>query len=252
MMADVEEVEVVVAHHERATLRVGDVFLKIDSDQTRTDVEVEAMAMAPVPTPEILWRKPPVLALAAVRGTALGRLGEPSTASSASWAAAGAAARALHDAPLPPWPGRNVDDLASRLDVESKWLIANDILPADVVTRNRRLPETALRSWRPVFIHGDLQVDHVFVADDEITGVLDWSEASQGDALFDLATLTLGHPEHLGDVVAGYGTDVDGDLIRAWWSLRCLSNIRWLVEHGFGSPEEFPEVAVLNKARERA
>ncbi|MGI8459316.1 MAG: hypothetical protein ACR2LI_14570 [Propionibacteriaceae bacterium] len=70
MMADVEEVEVVVAHDERATLRVGDVFLKIDGDQTRTDVEVEAMALAPVPTPEILWRKPPVLALAALPGTA--------------------------------------------------------------------------------------------------------------------------------------------------------------------------------------
>jgi len=99
-----------------------------------------------------------------------------------------------------------------------------------------------------VFIHGDLQVDHVFVAGDEITGVLDWSEASQGDALFDLATLTVGHPEHLGDVVAGYGTDVDGDLVRAWWSLRCVSNIRWLVEHGYGSPEGYPEVAVLNNA----
>ena len=32
-MAAVEEVEVVVARHERATLRVGDVFLKIDADQ---------------------------------------------------------------------------------------------------------------------------------------------------------------------------------------------------------------------------
>src|ERR1700745_2221066 len=91
----VDEVEVVVAHHERATLRVGDVFLKIDADQTRTDVEVEAMAMAPVPTPEVLWRKPPVLAVAALTGTALGRLGEPSGASAAGWAAAGAhAARA--------------------------------------------------------------------------------------------------------------------------------------------------------------
>ena len=78
ILADVEEVEVVVAHHERATLRVGDVFVKIDADQTRTDVEVEAMAMAPIPTPEVLWRKPPVLALAALPGTALGRLGEPS------------------------------------------------------------------------------------------------------------------------------------------------------------------------------
>ena len=82
-----------------------------------------------------------------------------------------------------------------------------------LVTRNRRLAETALRPWTPVFIHGDLQVDHVFVDGDEVTGVVDWSEASQGDALFDLAILTLGHKEHLGDVVAGYGTDVDRDLI---------------------------------------
>jgi hypothetical protein len=57
-----------------STLRVGDVFLKIDADQTRTDVEVEAMAMAPVPTPEVLWRKPPVLALAALPGMALDRV----------------------------------------------------------------------------------------------------------------------------------------------------------------------------------
>lgn len=68
MMADVPEIEVVVAHQERTTVRVGDVFLKIDADQTRTDVEVEAMALAPVPTPKILWRKPPVLALAAFAG----------------------------------------------------------------------------------------------------------------------------------------------------------------------------------------
>jgi aminoglycoside phosphotransferase (APT) family kinase protein len=244
-MADVEDVEVVVAHDERATLRVGDVFLKIDADQARIDVEVEAMALAPVPTPEVLWRKRPVLALDAVPGTALGRLGEPSTASPAAWAAAGAALRALHDAPLPPWPGRGVDELASRLAGECEWLVANDVLPADVVTRNRRLAETALRPWTPVFVHGDLQVDHIFVADDEVTGIIDWSEASQGDALFDLATLTLGHQEHLGDVIAGYGTDVDRDLIRAWGSLRCLSNIRWLVEHGYGPPEEYPEVAVL-------
>jgi aminoglycoside phosphotransferase (APT) family kinase protein len=244
-MAVVEVVEVVVAHRERATLRVGDVFLKIDADQTRTDVEVEAMAMAPVPTPEILWRKPPVLALAALPGTALGRLQEPSTASSTAWAAAGAAARTLHDAPLPPWPGRNLDELASHRSAECEWLVPNDVLSADVVARNRPLAATALRPWTPVFIHGDLQVDHVFVAGDEVTGVVDWSEASQGDALFDLATLTLAHEEHLDDVIAGYGTNVDRDLIRALWSLRCLSNVRWLVEHGYGPPEEYPEVAVL-------
>jgi aminoglycoside phosphotransferase (APT) family kinase protein len=233
MMTDVEEVEVLVAHNERATLRVGDVFLKIDADQTRTDVEVEAMAMAPIPTPKVLWRKPPVLALAALPGTALGRLGEPSTASSAAWAAAGAAARMLHDAPLPPWPGRSPGEFASDLDGECEWLVASGVLPADLVTRNRRVAEAALRPWTPVFIHGDLQVDHVFVDGDEVTGVVDWSEASPGNALFDLASLTLGHQEHLGDVVAGYGTDVDLDVIRAWWSLRSLRGVRWLIEHGF-------------------
>jgi aminoglycoside phosphotransferase len=239
------EVEVVVAHAERTTLRVGDLFLKIDSDQTRTDVEVEAMAAAPIPTPEVLWRKPPVLALAALPGIALGRLGEPSTASSAAWAAAGAAARMLHDAPLPPWPGRNVDEIALRLDDECEWLVANGVLAADLVARNRQVAEAALRPWTPAFIHGDLQVTHVFVDGDEITGVIDWSEAGQGDAMYDLASLTLGHEEHLGEVVVGYGTDVDLDVIRAWWSLRSLLVIRWLVDHGFDPFATGCEVDVL-------
>jgi hypothetical protein len=105
-MPDVHAVEVIVAHHERATLRVGEVFLKIDADQTNTDIEVEAMTMVPVPTPEICgacrrcWRLP------LFPGTALGRLGEPSTASAPAWAAAGTAVRMLHEAPLPPWQSR--------------------------------------------------------------------------------------------------------------------------------------------------
>ena len=240
-----EEVEVVVAHQERATLRVGEVFLKIDTDQTRTDVEVEAMRLAPVPTPEVLWRKPPVLALAALEGTALGRLGEPSTASSAAWAAVGAVVRRLHDAPLPPWPGPGVDEVASNLDTECAWLLANDVLPSDLVTGNRHIAEGALRTWTPAFTHGDLQVAHVFVDGDDVTGVVDWSEAGRGDPMYDLASLTLGHPEHLSDVVAGYGVDVDRDVIRAWWSLRSLRSIRWLVEHGFNPSSPGCEVDVL-------
>ncbi|MFF2118707.1 phosphotransferase family protein [Kitasatospora sp. NPDC058184] len=233
-----DEVEVVVAHSERATLRVGDVFLKVDADQTRIDVEVEAMSLAPVPTPEVLWRKPPVLALAAVPGATLGRLGGPSTGSPAAWAAAGAAIRKLHDAPLPPRPGRagrSVAALEAELDEECGVLVTNGILPVDLVTRNRRVAEAAFRPWTPAFTHGDLQIAHVFVDGDEVTGIIDWSEAGQGDALYDLATFTLGHEEHLADVIAGYGTDVDVDLdvIHAWWSLRSLLAVRWLIEHGF-------------------
>ena len=245
MITSVNEVAVVVAHQDCATLRVGDVFLKIDADQKRTDIEVEAMALAPVPTPQILWRTPPVLALAAVRGSALGRLGEPSPSSPEAWAAAGAAVRALHDAPLPPWPGRSHEDIAAQLDDECEWLVANDVLPANVVAHNRALAGSVLRPSEPVFIHGDLQVCHVFVDGDEVTGIIDWTEASQGDALFDLAVLTLGHPEHLPDVIAGYGSDVDVDAVRAWWSVKNLRAVRWLIEHGF---DPRPEIEILSAA----
>ncbi len=241
----VENVEVVVAHNDRVTLRVGDVFLKIDADQARTDVEIEAMELAPMATPEIRWRKPPVLALAALPGQALGRLGEPSTASAAAWAAAGAAARMLHNSPLPPWPGSSVTELKSRLGGECDWLITSGVLPADLVTRNRRIAEAALRPWAPVFVHGDLQITHVFVDGDELTGIIDWSEAGQGDALYDLATLTLGHEEHLEDILAGYGTDVDLDVIRGWWSWRSLVAARWLIEHGFDPSSPGAEFDVL-------
>jgi hypothetical protein len=106
--------------------------------------------MAPVPTPEILWRKPPVLALAAVPGTALGRLQEPSTASSAAWAAAGAAVRTLHEAPLPPWrgPGRR----RARSSPTTSFRLTSS-----------RATAASLRSWTPAFVHGGLQLNHVLV-----------------------------------------------------------------------------------------
>ncbi|MET7729981.1 phosphotransferase [Streptomyces sp. NPDC005402] len=243
-----DEVKVVVAHSERATLRVGDVFVKVDVDQARLDVEVEAMSLAPVPTPEVLWRKPPVLALAALPGTTLGRLGGPSTGSPTAWAAAGAAIRELHDAPLPPRlgrAGRSIIALVAELDDECERLVTNGVLPADLVTRNRQVAEAALRPWTPAFTHGDLQIAHVFVDGDEVTGIIDWSEAGRGDALYDLATFTLGHEEHLDDVIAGYGTDIDLDVIHAWWSLRSLLAVRWLAEHGFDPFEPGCEVDVL-------
>ncbi|WP_433199739.1 phosphotransferase family protein [Dactylosporangium sp. CS-047395] len=243
-----DEVHVVVAHSERTTLRVGDVFVKVDADPARLEVEAAAMALAPIPTPKLLWYQPPALAIARLPGRALGKLGEPSTASSAAWAAAGAVVRALHEAPLPPWEGPGRDALAAELETECALLVANGILPAELVERNRRIAERALRPYEPVFVHGDLQLSHVFVDGDAVTGVLDWSEAARGDAMFDLATLTLGHEEHFAAVLAGYGTEVDLDAIRAWWSLRSLCNVRWLAEHGFDPAEPGCEVDVL-KAR---
>lgn len=227
------DVEVLVAHSQRATLRVGEMFLKVDGDPAQTDIEVQAMALAPVPTPTVLWREDPVLALSAVPGRALGALGEPSTAPPAAWIAAGAAIRKLHGAPLPPWPASELRNVRADLDRACEWLRAHAVLPAEVIRRNRDIADAALRPYPPAFIHGDLQIAHVFVEQDEVVGIIDWSGAGRGDAMFDLATLTLGHEDRLDDLLTGYGAGADRDVIRAWWSLRSLNISRWLIEHGF-------------------
>lgn len=236
-------VAVVAANSERVTVRADDVFFKIDPDHARMDTETAAMTRVPVPTPTILWRTPPVLAVAALPGSSLDRLGPPSTATRRAWAATGAVIRRLHDAPLPPWSGRGPSATEAELDDACRWLTSQGVLSVTAIELHRSIAESALRPWEPVFTHGDLQAGHVFVDSGEVTGILDWSEAGPGDGLYDLATLTLAHPEHLDDVIDGYDADVDRDVIRAWWSLRALCGTRWLIEHGI---DPTPELAVLN------
>ena len=241
-------VEVLLAHCARATVRVGDVFLKIDPNSAQIDTEVAAMALVPVPTPQVLWRNYPVLAIGLVPGTALGTFGHPSAVGAASWIAAGSAARTVHDTPLPAWGGKSAAELAERLDSSCEWMAANGTVATEVLEHNRRLAQLVLRPTTRVFAHGDLQPDHIFVANDQVTGIIDWSDAGPGDPMYDLAVLTLGHPEHLEDVAVGYGEDIDRDVIRGWWSYRSLTAIPWLAEHGFGPAETYPETAVLMAA----
>ena len=239
-MALTRSVEVVLANNDRVTLRVGELFLKVDADQDRADREVLAMELAPVRTARVLWRSPPVIALAALSGTPLGSLAAPSPA---AWAAAGATVRQLHEAPPPPWPGPELDELGARLGAECAWL--ESVLPSHVIEDNRRRAQHVLRPWPDAFVHGDLHAQHVFVDGETVTGILDWSDAGPGDAHYDLACLTLAHHEHLDDVLRGYGRTMDRELIRGWWSYRCLTAIRWLTENGYGDPDNYPEVAML-------
>lgn len=235
-------VEVVVSHRERVTMRVGGTYLKVDADDARLDREVSAMRILDVPTPPILWRKPHVLALAALPGVQLGWLGEESTTSSTAWEAAGAMARRIHAMPLPPWPGWGADDFTVYVDGECRWLVDNGVVPHGVVERVRRRADVSLRPFPIVFTHGDFQAAHVLVEGDTVTGITDWADAVQGDALWDLAVLTVGHPKRLNDVVRGYGRDVDREVIHGWWALRRIVAVRWMIEHGFDAAGDIAAV----------
>ena len=222
------------AHHERAVIAVGDLVLKIDTDPVHTQREVEAMDLAVgVPTPDIAWCRPPVLALSRLRGGPLARPGvEPTTAPTA-WEAAGRVLHHLHSLPLPPWPGWRAAEFRAYLDGCVRWLVDRDVVERTVLHRAARIVEPALRDFPLVFTHGDCQPAHVFVDGDEVAGLVDWSDACQGDALYDLAVLTVGCEERLDDVLRGYGAeDADCDVILGWWALRRIAAIRWMLEHG--------------------
>jgi aminoglycoside phosphotransferase len=75
-----------------------------------------------------------------------------------------------------------------------------------------------------------------------IAALIDFGEACTGDPAWDLAILTLDHPERLGYVLAGYapGARLRGRLRRMigpYRMLRWLGEANWLHEHGF-SPDQ--------------
>lgn len=93
--------EILVAHQDRAVIRVGDAYIRAETDHTKAEREHAILRTAPVPVPEVLWWRPgnpSLLALARVFGDALTR----STARE-DWVAAGTVVRTLHEAPLPDW-----------------------------------------------------------------------------------------------------------------------------------------------------
>ena len=203
------------------------------------------MALVPVPTPQVLWRNHPVLAIGLVHGVALGKFGHPSPVGPASWAAAGAAVRACTRPVAVRGSGHPATSLRRVSTDPASGFWRTRPSPPKLLERNRRQAQVAVRPSSPAFTHGDLQPDHIFVVDDQVTDIIDWSSAGPGDPVHDLAVLTLGHPEHLPDVANGYGKEIDFDVIRGWWSYRALTSIPWLVEHGFGAAETYPETAVL-------
>lgn len=165
-------------------------------------------------------------------------LGGATAADSSAWRAAGELAKRLHRSP-PPAGLRNwfaLDGLAAWIDAMRDWLLNETRIAPSLVNARAAFAHEHLdrRHVELVFTHGDLQAEHVLVSDDAaISGVIDWGDAGLGDPLYDLAVLTVGHGEHLDDVLVGYGEPVDRDVIRAYWTLRRLGSVRWMTEHGY-------------------
>ena len=219
-------------------MRVGDVFVKVNSEGWRTRREVAALALVDVPAPVVLWEQPNVVALSAVGGLPLALAGEESAASPRAWRAAGAMARRIHATPLPSWDGWSWEHYRDHLDAQTRWLVNARVVAAEDVGAVRAQAETVLRPFGPTFIHADLQAAHVFIDGDEVVGIIDWEDAEAGDPHFDVAVLTMGNREHLDDVLAGYGEPLDLELIRGWWAFRRITALCWWMEHGFDASDD--------------
>jgi aminoglycoside phosphotransferase (APT) family kinase protein len=242
-----DQVDIVVSHQERLTARVGNTYVKVDAAAWRLAREVDAMALVTVPTPDVLWHHDNVLGLREVRGSQLGRLGEPSMASAAVWAEAGALAREIHALPLPPWSGWDADEFSGFIEGECGWLVDHGVISSAVARSAMARTEPALQPFDMVFTHGDYQPAHVLHERGSITGIIDWADACSGAAAFDLAVLTVGHEERTADVLAGYGDAMDMEVIRSWWAVRRIGSVRWMIEHGFNADDDV--IALLDTTR---
>lgn len=236
--AVVDLVEVVVAHRERAVLRVGDCYIKVEAVPTKAQREHDILEARPVPVPEVLWFRsgdPSVLVLTEVRGRPL-----TDQSSAASWREAGQVVRSLHDSPLLDWESWfDPAEVCRCIDLDRTWLVERGLLDRSLAdeAHDRSTATLSARQVRSTLTHRDLQAEHVYMDGDEVVGVIDWGDVGVGDPLYDVAVLTSRARDRVPDLERGYG-EVDREVLDAWWVERYLGEARWLVEHEY-SPDEW-------------
>ena len=232
----------------RATLADGRrVVVKADQDRVRHHREVTALAaawQAGAPVPELLWlaeRDYWIAVLAEIPTRASLRTGAP------AWRAAGAAARALHETPIPAetrmfceggedWTAH----LLRRIDLECELAVTRGLFArseADAVRRYTARALSAAGPIQPALLHGDLQARHVLVDGDRVV-LVDFGDAGWGDPALDLVVLTHLDLDRRDEVLAGYGANAALrariDTLGATYSLwRNMFVSRWYFENAF-------------------
>ena len=163
-------------------------------------------------------------------------------------AALGRAVATVHD--LPPrlveeagMPCYTADEYRYRRLAEVDRAAATGQVPAGLLARWERAVEE-VGAWRfvPCCVHGDLAMDNVLVSGDEITAVMEWSEARVADPADDLAWLAIGSAERSLDGVLSAYTAArrerpDHDLRRRARLAGELACARWLL-HGVSRDDD--------------
>lgn len=102
-------------------------------------------------------------------------------------------------------PVRSAQDLRLQSTRVIDRAEATRLLPQTVLERWKRVIESSdLWDFSPTIVHGSLDADHLRVFDDQITGVVGWSELSVGDPATDIAWLLNAGSEVLDGVLARY------------------------------------------------
>jgi aminoglycoside phosphotransferase (APT) family kinase protein len=220
-----------------------DVVAKAYEDTAALTYEARVLELARdrgAPVPEVLAFEPgppAVLVMTRVPGSPL-----TSAMGEAPAAQAGAALGRVHELPAaPPYSGgqhRWEEFVAWWAEREAATCARLGILSgAEAAAAASRIAAARdLLARRPtVLIHGDLQPDHVVVAAGRLTGLIDFVDAQPGDALLDVAVLTLWDRALTGPVLRGLGLAADGTtalLLDRYQLLRHLAAAAWLYERG--------------------
>jgi aminoglycoside phosphotransferase (APT) family kinase protein len=117
--------------------------------------------------------------------------------------------RALHDFPVDRARRLTSRDWAAekRATLERFRTTVLPLLDRSESTRGEALLDSTLAfPFEPVLVHGDLGPEHVLHRGDELTGVIDWSDARMGDPAIDLAWLLYGtSPPFAQQLLSEYG-----------------------------------------------
>jgi aminoglycoside phosphotransferase (APT) family kinase protein len=115
-------------------------------------------------------------------------------------------------------------------------LTAADVMPADVADRLSALePFDQVQPLKPALLHADLHPRHIYAAEGNLTGIIDWGDAGFGDPLFDLGRFSRAGSAPTTALLSGYGLERTPELdhtltfYRVTWSLLVL---HWELEAG--------------------